>query len=303
MLQFDKIIKAEFEDVNLDKIVKKISHHNLYVPIIKSIDLINRHLKEAKHELDNYGTLQVSHIATALLIKINEYLRNLKLKREKKEKQDLEYILGNVFRRVLVQITSQLPSDKKIKFATVIYSSLKETCELYNYDFLQLMSFLSIENYAYEKVVSNYDTKLITPDSTNSNQIPCYFWTSGSSEEFSAFVQILKKHEIAEDAMQIENLFKNPTKNLAIKLDEKRVVFVMQFLSCLNDTKFISANGYGFYQVLQCHVRNFENVFLKNKTPQRMVDGIKKLKSWKPTKKMLEKEFKDLIISSSSKVS
>lgn len=295
MLQFEKILKAEFEDANLNEIIKKISSHKLYDPIVKAVDLINEHLEHSDHELSSYGTPQISHIASSLLIKINEYLRTLISKKREKQKKELEYILGGLLKRLLMQITERLPAEIKIKFATVIYAALKDTCALYDYDFVQLMKFLRVEHSAIENSISQDASPEIDLNEVGSEQIPCYIWNNGANKEFNRFIKMIRKHRITEDIEKFKLLFQNPSKNLAIRFDEKRVVFVMQFLSCVNDSGFVLTNGFGFYQVLQCHVFDFDKTFLKGDTPQRRIAAVKKKTGWEPIKKGLNKELTSIV--------
>lgn len=303
MLQLKKIIKAEFEDANIDEIIYKFSSHNLYASIISAIDLINLHLKEAEYEISSYGIPQISHIASSLLIKINEYLRTLVSRKKEKDKKELEYLLGGILKRLLIQITDSLPTETKMKFATAIYSSLKDTCSLYSYDFVQLIKFLDIENAAFENSVSFNASPLSDTNGTKNNQIPCYIWNNGSSNEFNFFIKMVKKHAITEEIEKFKLLFKNPSKNLAINMDEKRSVFVLQFLSCINDSGFVLTNGFGFYQVLQCHVFNFDKIFLRDNSAKRQVAAVKKKKGWKPISDGLRKELLSIVRLNSKVVS
>lgn len=304
MLQLKKIIKAEFEDADIDEIISKLSSHHLYAPIISSINLINKHLKESEHEICSYGTPQISHIASSLLIKINESFRTLVFNKKEKDKKELEYLLGGLLKRLLIQVTESLPTEVKIKFARVIYSALKDTCSLYSYDFVQLIKFLGIENSAFENSVSYNASPLLDISDSKNDQIPCYIWNNGSSsKEFNVFIKMVKKHGITKEIEKFKQLFENPSQNLAINMDEKRSVFVLQFLSCINDSGFVLTNGFGFYQVLQCHVFNFDKNFLKDTSAKRQVAAVKKKKGWKPIKNGLMKELLGIVKLESKRVS
>jgi hypothetical protein len=153
------------------------------------------------------------------------------------------------------------------------------------------MVFLGVEKTALERIASASDSTIVNPTNTERTEIPCYIWNCGSDKEFSAFLKIVEKLKITEDIKNIELLFKRPTKNLAIRMDEQQPDYVLQIFAYFKDVKFFLTNGCGFYQVLQCHVFNFDKVFLKGRPVQRRVDKVKKKNSWKLTKTTLEKEF------------
>ena len=299
MLQLEKILKIEFAEIDLTETKRNLATHGLYDPIVQAIDLINGHLQNSKHELKTYGSIQITHVATALLIKINEYFRILKKQKKHKVQKSLEGLLGSVLKRLLIQVIEILPENKKLKFAILVYNSLEETCKLYDYDFKHLMTFLGIESSASGKFISNTDSALIDPSKLEVNQIACYIWNHKLNMEFASFIGIVKKFKITEDINKFEQMFDYPNDNLAIRFDEKRAEFVMQFFAYLNDIKLMTTNGCGFYQVLECHVFDFKRVFLKDSTPQRIVDKIKKKNGWHPTKDRFEKEFKSCMKTSS----
>src|SRR6202008_1850794 len=137
----------------------------------------------------------VSHIASCLLIKINEYLRALKSK-NKKDKENLEYLLGNILKQLLIQIINRLPKEGKIKFTTVTYIALQDTCKLYNYNFAELMMFLNVQNTAFEKSVSYNAAPPVNISGPTFKETPAYVWISGSTREFDAFIKLAKKYKI-----------------------------------------------------------------------------------------------------------
>jgi hypothetical protein len=300
MLRFEDIMSKEFAEANPKHVVDLISRHHLLEPIQKTIDLINFHLSEKENEIKSRGTIQVSHLASSLLIRINEHLRGLKAKRRKKDKEELEYYLGNLLKRLLQEITILLPQDAKIKFSVEIYVALKDTCELYGYDFPELMKFLGILSTARELHVGTQTPAVVPSIERNALQIPCYNW-NGTHEQRVAFLQMVKRHKISKEHKKIEQLFCNPAKNLAIKLDESRAGFVLHFLACVNESKFITPVAAGFYQVLECHACNFSQAFLKGLSAQRAVGNAKKKSNWKNNMKIFNTELKAIVEMASSR--
>ena len=294
MITLEELIKSEFEQVDSKEIVGFLSKEKLLHPIKKSIAIVNAHLGSLQHELDNYGVPQLAHVASILLIKINEQLRLLKANKKANAKKKLEYLLGNILRQLLIQITHKLPDEVKIKFSTTTYNALKETCILYDYDFEELMKFLNIQSKANENSAVYFSTATIDVAESVFEETPSYSWYNNSNKQFEAFLEMVKRNGITKDTGKLRKLFENPAENLAIKFDETRPSFVVQFLSCVSDSGYVIANGCKFYQVLECHVFNFKEVFLKNTSAQRRVAAVKRPKGWAGVKNRIEKELKEI---------
>jgi len=157
---------------------------------------------------------------------------------------------------------------------------------------------------------------VISSDKTIQNEVgdgpaqeQASFPTTGSSEphgfrcltiapgKIPLLLEGMKELDITEDTAKFAKLFEQPVEKLSIRLNELRVDYVLQFFSCLNQTGFITSSNRhdGFYQVLQYHVVNFDEVFLANRSIQRRVDLAKKLRSYPANKELFDRFFKSLI--------
>lgn len=300
MITIDQILKQEFQNVGRDKIVSILSKNKLYDFLSEIISLINGHIDNKNEELKSFGILQISPIASTLLIRINEYLRHLSKQKKIKEKQELEYILGNITKRIIKLIIDQVPNNVKALQLKSIEISLRDTCSLYNYDFEKLSEFIQIDDLVREIYVEFTNQKEETQvlDVSLNTSLPGFRCCADhNKKQLPQLLELIKELEISDDLEQIEKLFHKPKENLAIKLNESKATYVLQFWAALSASKFIESDSkkYGFYQVLECHVVNFKEVFLKGKDGQRGVDRVRKLKDWESRKIEFEGYFKKLI--------
>ncbi|PLX08434.1 MAG: hypothetical protein C0596_06140 [Marinilabiliales bacterium] len=293
MITLANILKAEFADADFEKIKEVLVSHKLHEPITQSLSIINKKLKNLSQEIHNYGVPSISHIASCLLISINEYLKFLDSQNQIAEKESLEYLLGSIFRRCFIMIVDKIPEPTNILFTKALYSSLQDTCTIYKYDFSKLMQFLSINVTANEKQAESISQNVKNVNKTLSRQIPGYVWM-GKSDGENEFIKFVKESGIClnEDFNKFHLLFHNPKENLSIDFNNLMHAYTLQFLANLNKSGLITYYGCkGFYQVLQFHVVDFDSLFLHNLTPQRAIDSVKKHPAWIKNSKSFANQF------------
>lgn len=300
MITLDQILKHEFQNIGRDKIVSTLSKHKLYDFLSEVISLLNTHIENKTEELKSFGTLQVSPIASALLVRINEYLRQLSKQKKIEQKKELEYVLGNITKRIIKLIIDQVPNHSKALQLKSIEIGLRDTCELYNYDFEKLSEFIQIDDLVREIYVefSGQKEAVQSLDVSLDTSLPGFRCCADhNKKQLPLLLKLIKDLEISTEIEKIEKLFHKPKENLAIKLNENKATYVMQFWVKLATSKFIESDNekYGFYQVLECHVLKFKEVFLKGKDGQRGADRVRKLKDWEIRKAEFEGYFKKLI--------
>lgn len=299
MITIDQILKHEFQNVGRDKIVSILSKNKLYDFLSEIISLLNDHIDNKHEELKLFGILQISPIASTLLIRINEYLRLLSKKKRTKEKQELEYILGNITKRIIKLIIDEVPNNSKALQLKSIEISLRDTCKLYNYDFEKLSEFIQIDDLVLEIYadLSVNSEKFPAIDISSNNSIPGFQCCSNhNKQQLPGLIKLIKSLGISDETDKIKKLFNKPNKNLAIQLNDKKPTYVMQFWAALCTSKIIESNNdnYGFYQVLECHVLNFKEIYLKGKSGQRGADRVRKLQDWPVRKREFEGHFREL---------
>jgi hypothetical protein len=305
MIMLEKIVQTEFENIAIDDVVKLLAEHNLYAFIIDSITQINSHLKNQKEEIKNFGCIKVSHIASSLLIKINEHFRNLPKGKQEKQKGKLEYLLGNITKRIIKSTIDALPGYIRGKQLSVIQIALSETCLLYKYDFEKLTEFVQIDDLVREVYVEY--TKSIRQgnhiDLSIENKLPGFRCTSPHVQNsLESLLGLFQELQISNEIEKLRTLFNGPTENLAISFNNINATYVMQFLVVLNFSNMIESDNkrYGFYQVLECHVLNFKEVFLKGKDGQRGADRVRRLKDWEERKCEFNKHLNNFLKNTSS---
>lgn len=305
MITLEKIIQTEFENITVDSVVKLLAEHGLYSFLVDAINQINSHIQNQTEEIKDFGSIKVSHIASSLLIRINEYLRSLSNNKEVKQKNELEYLLGNITKRIIKSTIDALPKSISVKQLSVIQISLSETCLLYKYDFEKLTEFIQIDDLVREVYVeyTNSIQQENFIDVSIENNFPGFQCSSTHVQNsLDNLLNLFQQLKISDEIEKIKTLFNRPTQNLAIKFDENNATYVMQFLVVLNSSAMIESDNkkYGFYQVLECHVLNFKNVFLKGKDGQRGADRVRKLKDWEQRKSEFDKHLKGLLKNTSS---
>jgi hypothetical protein len=276
-------------------VVSIISRNGLYKQVTDSIRFINLRLESDKKKIAKSGTIELYHIATSMLIAVNTQLRNLASLDRNEEREELEYYLGNLFKRILIQVVSKIPAKFKMSYVESIYNALNETCSLNGYNFDQLMKILGVEMMALKNVAELGSDAIITPTIEASGQTPSFIWLSNSTDSLGSFIDLSVNLKITSDGDGLKKIFNAPFENLAIDLNNKKPEYVLQFLACVNASKLVSYSGCsGFYQVLQSHVKNFDSVFLKNKDPYRGVEKVKRLLDWEANKKQFNAALKTL---------
>lgn len=87
-------------------------------------------------------------------------------------------------------------------------------------------------------------------------------------------------------------LFGKPKENLNIVLNLDKRDFILQLFGYLNTRKFLTYRSCsGFYQVLSCHIRDFDKSFLRGDEAFRAIERAKALKTWPDTENELEEIF------------
>lgn len=288
------IIESEFINADIHEITNKLKQHQLYDFINSCLEQINLHIKQKNLSHNRKGILNVAPIGVMMLVKFNEYFRELSKNGEITEKEKLEYLLGNIMKRLLIQVVKVVPKNEKQAQLKHIVSGLTDACKLYQYDFEKLSEFLNTDDMVLELYASLESSESIS--SSNNSELPGLILKHDSTEALNLLCTIFKKEQITEEVDKIKLLFENPTENLAITFNENKKVHTLQFLAVLKNSGLISYHHCGgFYQVFSCHVKNFDLNFLNGKTPQKRIDAVRKLKGWFAQEEYFENQLRQII--------
>ncbi|MCA6437544.1 MAG: hypothetical protein IM592_13740 [Bacteroidetes bacterium] len=293
-ITIQSIVEAEFANVNINEIISQLKDHHLYDFIIKSLEQINEHIKLKKNSIKTNGILNIAPIGVIMLVKFNEYFRNLIQGEKCEEKEKLEYLLGNFMKRLLINVIKAVPKKEKQAQLQHIVVGLIDACKLHNYDFEKLSKFLNTDDMVLEFYAHLPNSESIS--NSTSNQLPGLIMKHDSPEALSLLINILKNEGITEEYNKFIELFNHPKENLAITFNQINKIHVLQFLVVLKNSGIVSFHHCGgFYQVFSCHVKNFDEVFLHGKTPQKRIDAVRKLKDWFSKEEHFENQLRQIV--------
>lgn len=168
-----------------------------------------------------------------------------------------------------------------------LYHCLGLACKKLNFDPIAIFEFLEAEGFPKNKLETIFSRKRNCHD-----QIPSLCWNNNFQINRREFLEAIRKTGVVRTMKAFELLFNDPTGNLKIRLDQKRVIFTIQLLAFLKESRLVCANNcLSFYQVFQYHAVNFDEVFLKNQEPGKRVDSVKKLRSWQKSTDLFKELF------------
>ena len=84
------IIESEFINADILEITNELKQHQLYDFINSCLEQINLHIKQKNLSHNRKGILNVAPIGVMMLVKFNEYFRELSKNGEITEKEKLE---------------------------------------------------------------------------------------------------------------------------------------------------------------------------------------------------------------------
>lgn len=297
MLNMDDIIIEEFGEENLSELKLFFDKYDLTEKIRLYLGLINNHIERIEEELAHFGFINVSALASLLLVESNALVGSFP-DDVIEQKNDLKNKLGSFYQRVLAKLVTLHSTPKqKEAFVMDIFYALFDVCILKTYDIADLFDFLKLpsldnellDNEAGENEIGE---SVIDPDKVYERGVPGYI-SKMNEVLFTSFPSVLAEFKICEKPEEFMKLFDDPDENLAIELNEKKANFVLQFLSYIHNMEFVGTYGkWGFYQVLQFHIKDFDSIFLKNRGAKRRVDTIKNLKQYESNLEKIENRFK-----------
>ena len=293
-LSFEKLIEAEFSNADLNGIIKTLGQYKLYDFIVNSISQLNEHLKRLDEKKENTDVLLVAPVTAIMIIKFRSCLDSLS--DDHNEEEQLSYILGCVIKRTIKTIIDLVPTQIKYKQLLSILCALQDVYVLYKYTPDALFNFIKTDDLALELYAQHQseDHAAIIPDQIH---LPGLYCLHLEPKNLPVLIKIFKDEGICDEEEKLLQLFNAPATNLSIQFSEQNVTHVLQFLAVLKDTGFIGhQNCKGFYQVFECHVKNFREIFLNGQTPQRRIDKARKAKNWYSKKEAFDAQFRQFVI-------
>lgn len=291
MITLEKIIKKEFRRDDYKTIVRDLRTTEFFSIITRSICSINKKLDQINNKNQSGLQFKIDHIVSSFLIKTQKTLRDSNYRK----RSALKSLVLPLLRRLYIETLLSLPVVKRIEVLNNVEITIREIVFIFKFSYCQYGCFFRLNRF-WLLIESNRN---ILTEEFNSfipfQKHPGLVWNCKSQDSFNKFLNIISDFEIS-DPKNFAKLFDNPKQKLNIRLNPSDPEFVLQFLCCLKESKFISYyNTQGFYQVFRTHVKDFDSVFLKNRKPQRRIDTVKKLVTWPSNKDLIDKSFKRLL--------
>lgn len=296
-MTLQQIIKEVFDSNEKNEVLELLKTNGFDEDLKKSIKLLNTFLKQENEPLSKTTKGQFYHIATIMLIQLNERLRKIPV--DKTEiKQKLEGVLSEISKRILQKVITNYDDEEKSIILVQLVRVLKDICEFYSYKINDLLKLLGVDEINYFK--SNIEKKgddLYLP-STKQDSLPYYTW-HGKETELDTFISYLVDELIiCTDKSKLKALFSPINENMNIEFNQTDPDNVLKFLCCLKDSGLVRTKGngkQGFYTVLKVHVKNFDEIFLRFNEANKVVDRVKKHADFVPTKDIYNNDLKKFI--------
>ncbi|MDX2361879.1 MAG: hypothetical protein QNK23_13805 [Crocinitomicaceae bacterium] len=282
MITLEGIVGKEYSTYEYQVIVRDLLDKGYFTNIIKSIQLVNKKVNKVNTGKLHFAKLKMESVISSLLIKSCQVL-------ESSERDMPNYSrVFTILKKLYIECVFSFPLKQRTRLLLETQVLINETAFIFDFQYRFYACFDKL-NKSLIRRESN-KTSIESP-----NNLPKLEWSLKNKESFSGYLELFSKLNIG-DASQFKLLFENPKAPLDIQLDETNPEFVMQFFCCLKESGFISVkNTRGFYQVLRTHIKNFDSVFLNNRSPQRRIDTVKNLVSWPTNKDRIDASLRLLI--------
>lgn len=274
-ITLDEVVRNLRMNNELDDLLRQPTMDNFLAPLELSITMVNRHLNNLQYEISSYGSVMISHVASGILVRVNEQIKSS----ARNKKRKLKSILGELFKGLLNMVAKLLPKDRRYLFWNMIRTALLETCELFNYRTQELQERLALRHFCFKKACQ---------------LVPMFVW-KGDEADFQKLLKLVQDLKIGE-IKEFKRLFERSEDYQHVSLNTDEPNYVLQFLACLKESGLIGVSGArGFYKVLAVRVPGFRSVFLKNRDARRRVNTVKNLVTWPGRQKLFNTMLKSLL--------
>jgi hypothetical protein len=284
MIVFTEIVSKEFQGTPVSKIILTLEKHTFYPYVEKVISEINELILQNK--ANQYLFQKIAGIGASTLVKINETFRNKPI--NKKDKSNLENILGCIFKRLTISILNHIePKDRPIVFE-LIKEEVELQCKLNDYNIDELGRFINFKSLAIDIMIE------FTPITKESEIVIPHLILKGHYKEnpIKFFENVRSLKCFNNDSFT--DLFSKPDRKLNLEFNPKNIYQTRQFLTWLNISSIVSSSpsNIKFYDTFRFHSLNFELIVPKDKKVKYIMDGARRLTSWPENSELFEKLFK-----------
>ncbi len=244
MRKIDTIISENYQDSSsLITLIRKYDFEKF----------LNGTLAEIKIAITNTDTIRLSELATISLIKINENLKGIK----SKEKEQLEYLLSDVFQTVLNSIDS-------VETLYNIQNTLLNACEMSGYDFNVLEQMLGLKK-----------QQILRPRPTNRG-LPYYEW-KGLDYELNCLMDFLIDKKTIISKKNFRKIFNPISDHFDYKGNTDKVSDLVLVFSILKEKRLVKPkiNSGHFSPLVRYGVDN-DGKYLFKKAPNKIHEYLKR---------------------------
>ena len=288
MINLNEILTTLYPDKSLLELEILLKQLNLHTPFKSTTAQLNSILTNEKKILLELKALPVGHIVANLLVAINTKLQTETNLIKKKE---YEAFLSSLCYQILSSFLMKSAAPKESLFK-MIAIALTDTCSFYNYDFNQLSALFIFGSLVAFKRSMKTASKIIPL-----NQTPAFRW-QGNSNQLKEFITIFSEQKLMTSKKGLSQLFNYPDAQLNIQFDPGKADLTLQFFYTLKKIKLLSWSGSkGFYEVLVFHLLDFEETFLKNKTPKVRINTLQQSKKkWAENQIRIDKWLRNFAV-------
>ena len=276
MIDLHQIIAGLYVDKSYHEIKDLLEEQNMYIPLKKCTILLNEALATEKKVVPtDLRSIQIGHIASLILVSVNEKLKTIKIIDKRSQ---LEEILSSICRKILQNFLSQTKSDISI-LTYQLMVALQDSCTFHDYDYQKLDSFLGLEGTILKMVAEKKPNNVIMPKTSPPvKTVPGYWW-KGAKNDKPDFIELVAD-VTNEKKKTIHKLFDKPTERLNLNFNASKANYILHFFSKTKGQLIgRHGTGYGYYQVLGFHVLDFEEKFLKYRPAREIINLIKNNRS------------------------
>lgn len=280
MIKLETILATLYADQQGKELAEWLESNKLLEPIKRTVSQLNLHILNQDSLIKECKTLPVGHIASNLLVVINS---RISLEHDHDKAKILENTLSDIAVAILTQLFDYIQQKKTVSVQIML--ALKDTCELFNYDYSQLIRFLKMDQH-----LSYLSSMKHSEKAAGVQSIPSFIW-KGKQTHKAEFINMLSERKLFLKKKGLQILFAKPDRCLDLCYNPTQVNLTLQFFSFLKKGKLLTFTGCdGFYQVLAYHIKDFEKIFLNNLEAGTRLNALKQSKTvWNDNQQRIEK--------------
>jgi hypothetical protein len=270
MIKLREILNSLYQDRDADSLVSILKKEHLFLPLRKTETQLNELIKNQQQLMQQMKCIPIAVTVSNLLISVNTRIAEI----AEKDRKAYEILLSDIVQKLIQELSQQIELKRK-EFVLQLAYALEKTCDFQDYDKHQLWSYLNINS------IISYTASLKTGDKIiNSNgAVPSFVW-KGHNQKLESLLDLLIDQSLLLKKRGFIRLFNNPVNEVKLQLNEENADIILQLFSRLKEKKLIGFKDCkSIYDVLRYNSLDFEEKFLKGKTPKERMNVLKNSKA------------------------